>query len=56
MFSELAALVAGALKESVHEEQIEWTGKVWLGNWLGTNRSENTDALLQAVGKLLTLF
>ena len=33
-----------------HDGQKEWTGKAWLGKWVSTDRSENWDAFVEALG------
>jgi len=51
----LAAFVAGDHHEGhghTHPAgvQKEWTGKAWLGKWVSTDRAENWDAFVTALG------
>jgi len=48
----LVALVAADHHEGHHHhnETKEWTGKVWLGKWVSTDRVENWEAFVQALG------
>jgi len=39
-----------------HSGQKEWTGKAWLGKWVSTERSENWDAFVAALGLPLAQF
>ncbi|OWA51798.1 hypothetical protein BV898_16264 [Hypsibius exemplaris] len=51
----LAALAAADHHEG-HGAEKEWAGKAWLGKWVSTDRSENWDAFVEALGLPLAAY